>query len=105
MHFDTLEARRLLSVAWPAADLFVDANRDGVITTTDQLDVARFRIAKLGTADAAYNYRVTLRVLKPASDPAWFANTAAADRVRVFLPTRQSGSNVGPQAGDVAGLG
>src|SRR5688500_6671649 len=161
MHLEHLEARRLLSVAWPAADLLVDANRDASLTPTDQanedrwtpgrtgrgalvlpnfdkdntattapdnwtggvwngrpaapnhvidnaadlLDVARFRMAKLGTADAAYNYRVTLRVLKPASDPAWFANASAADRVRVFFPTRQSGTNVVPQAGDVAVTG
>src|SRR5688572_11393274 len=38
----------------------------------DLLDIGRLRLRKLNT-DAAYNYRVTLQVLKPTSDPAWFA--------------------------------
>src|SRR5688500_15230993 len=71
----------------------------------DLLDIGRLRLRKLNT-DAAYNYRVTLQLLKPASDPAWFANTSAADRVRVFFPTNQLASgDVVPQAGDAAILG
>src|SRR4051794_47284 len=55
----------------------------------DLLDVGRVRLRKLDT-DVAYNYRVTLQLLKPTTDPAWFANTPATDRVRVFLPTKQT---------------
>jgi hypothetical protein len=71
----------------------------------DLLDVGRLRLAKLNIDDA-YNYRVTLQVLKPASDPAAFKDVAAADRVRLFFPTRQlAGGAVAAQAGDVAVIG
>src|SRR5688572_11221849 len=135
MFVEQLEARRLMSLVTPVADLLVDANRDGVInalddvrenvwtngktgrgavilpnvdkdnTTTgapdnwlggvwngkpiapnnvidnaaDLLDVGRLRLKKLGVDDA-YNYRVTLQLLKPASDPAWLKSAGAADR-------------------------
>ncbi|HYO08411.1 MAG TPA: protein-arginine deiminase family protein [Tepidisphaeraceae bacterium] len=72
----------------------------------DLLDVGRLRLRMLNTDDS-YNYRVTLQLLKPASgDPAWFKNAAAADRVRVFMPSKQLASgDVVPQAGDVAVMG
>ena len=160
---DVLEPRRLfsLSPALPAADLLVDANRDGVITSADDaneatwtngksgrgavvlpnldrdntttgapdnwtggvwngrpvapnhvidnaadlLDVGRLRLRKLGVDDA-YNYRVTVRVLRPETDPAWFASTPAQDRVRLFFPTKQvAGGDVAAQPGDVAVIG
>jgi hypothetical protein len=72
---------------------------------TDLADVGKLRLRKLGDADAAYNYRVTVQLLKPAADPAWFAGTPAADRVRLFFPTRASGADVVAQAGDVAVIG
>lgn len=71
----------------------------------DLADVAKLRLRKLGDADAAYNYRVTLQVLRPATDPAWFKDAAATDRVRVFFPTKASGADVVAQAGDVAVIG
>src|SRR5688572_31947690 len=71
----------------------------------DLADVGRLRLRMLNT-DASYNYRVTLQLLKPTSDPTWFATTPAADRVRVFFPTKQlAGGDVVPQAGDVAVMG
>jgi hypothetical protein len=72
----------------------------------DLLDVGRLRLKKLGVDDA-YNYRVTIQLLKPASgDPAWLTNSAATDRVRIFFPTKQlaNGDTVA-QAGDVAVIG
>jgi hypothetical protein len=145
----------------PAADLLVDTNRDGIISSLDDknewiwkagklgqgalvlpnfdkdnagaapdnwtggvwngkpvapnnvidnvadlADIGRLRLRMLNT-DAAYNYRVTFQLLKPTSgDPAWLANAAATDRVRVFLPTKLTATgNVVPQAGDVAVMG
>jgi hypothetical protein len=71
----------------------------------DLLDVGRLRLRMLNT-DAPYNFRVTLQLLKPTSDPTWLANTAATDRVRVFFPTKQlAGGDVVPQAGDAAVIG
>jgi hypothetical protein len=56
--------------------------------------------------DAPYNYRVTLATAQPASDPAWFANASATDRVRLFFPSKQLASgDVVPQAGDAAVIG
>src|SRR5688500_6708549 len=138
MLFEQLEARRLMSLTSPVADLLVDANRDGVINSLDDvnehvwtngktgrgatilrnldqdntnttapdnwtggvwnrtpaapnnvidnaadlLDVGRLRLKKLGVDDA-YNYRVTIQLLKPASgDPTWLASAAATARVR-----------------------
>ncbi|HEX8912567.1 MAG TPA: protein-arginine deiminase family protein [Humisphaera sp.] len=73
----------------------------------DLADVGRLRLRKFGAAiDAAYNYRVTIKLIRPASDPAWFANTAATDRVRVFFPSlAKPNGDVALQAGDVAVLG
>ncbi|MEA2711542.1 MAG: protein-arginine deiminase [Phycisphaerales bacterium] len=71
----------------------------------DLLDIGKLRLKKLGVDDA-YNYRVTIRLLKPASDPAWLKNTAAADRVRIFFPTKQlANGDVVAQAGDIAVIG
>jgi protein-arginine deiminase len=71
----------------------------------DLADVGVIRLAKLKTLDA-YNYTLTIRVLRPASDPAWFRNTAAAERVRLFLPGKADGSgDTVPQPGDVAVIG
>jgi hypothetical protein len=71
----------------------------------DLADIGLVRLAKLKTLDA-YNYTLTLRVRRPASDPAWFAGAAATDRVRLFLPGKADGSgNTVPQPGDVAAIG
>ena len=70
----------------------------------DLADVARVRLAKLDT-DAAYEWRLVVQLVRPASDPAWFKTAAAADRVRVFMPTKTSGGDTVPQAGDVAVIG
>ncbi len=70
----------------------------------DLADVGRIRLAKLDT-DAIYEYRITLRLLRPKSDPAWFNGVPATDRVRVFFPTRASGNDTVPQPGDVAIMG
>jgi hypothetical protein len=71
----------------------------------DLLDIAKLRLAKL-PVDDIYNYRVTLQILKPASDPAWFKDVPAADRVRLFFPTRALASgDVVAQPGDVAVIG
>lgn len=71
----------------------------------DLLDVGRLRLNKL-KADAPWEYSVIVRLRKPASDPAFFADTDATDRVRIFLPTKvtKSGDTL-PQAGDVAVIG
>lgn len=164
-HSETLEPRQLFAFTapMPRADLLVDANRDGIVTSLDDAgedvwskgpngrgsvvlpnfdrdntlpggapdnwtggvwngkpaapnhvidnaadlqDVAPLRLKKFGLDFATYNYRVTLQVLKPANDPAWFKNTAAQDRVRLFFPTKQlPGGDVVTQAGDVAVIG
>ena len=70
----------------------------------DVADVARVRLAKLDT-DAAYEWRLVVQLVRPASDPAWFKTTAATDRVRVFMPTKTNGADTVPQAGDVAVIG
>src|SRR5688572_2506126 len=161
MFVEQLESRRLMSLATPVADLLVDANRDGVINSLDDvnenvwtngklgrgavilpnvdkdntnttapdnwtggvwnrtpaapnnvidnaadlLDVGRLRLKKLGVDDS-YNYRVTIQLLRPATDPAWLASTPATNRVRLFFPTKQlTNGDAVPQAGDVAVLG
>ena len=50
----------------------------------DLSDVGRLRLRMLNT-DASYNYRVTLQLLKPTSDPAWFANATATDRLKLSV--------------------
>jgi hypothetical protein len=71
----------------------------------DLLDVGKLRLAKLNVDDA-YNYRVTLQILRPGDDPAAFRTVAAEQRVRVFFPTRQlEGGVVVAQEGDVAAMG
>ena len=70
----------------------------------DLLDIGVIRLAKLKTLDA-YNYTLTIRVLRPASDPAWFKNTAATDRVRLFLPGKVDGADTVLQPGDSAAMG
>ena len=72
--------------------------------TADLADIARVRLAKLNT-DASYEWRLVVRLERPKTDPAWFKTAAATDRVRVFMPTRQSGVDTLPQAGDVAVIG
>src|SRR3954447_5766881 len=75
-----------------------------VDNAADLADIARLRLAKLDT-DAIYEYRVILRLLKPRTDPAWFKDVPASDRVRLFFPTQASGDDTAPQAGDVAIMG
>jgi protein-arginine deiminase len=71
----------------------------------DLADVGVVRLAKLKTLEA-YNYTLTIRVLRPASDPSWFRNAAATDRVRLFLPGKADASgNTVLQPGDAAGIG
>ncbi|HEX8325259.1 MAG TPA: protein-arginine deiminase family protein [Tepidisphaeraceae bacterium] len=70
----------------------------------DLADIGRVRLNKLDT-DAAYDYTVVVRLLRPKTDPTWFKNTAATDRVRLFLPTKASNGDTVVQAGDVAVIG
>lgn len=71
----------------------------------DLLDIGLARLNKLN-ADAPYDYTITIRVVKPDDDPTWFEDTAAEDRIRIFLPTKlDSAGNTRPQAGDVAVIG
>ncbi|HEY0007664.1 MAG TPA: protein-arginine deiminase family protein, partial [Tepidisphaeraceae bacterium] len=70
----------------------------------DLADIGRVRLNKLDT-DAAYEYSIIVRLLKPKTDPTWFKSAAATDRVRVFFPTKISGADTVPQSGDVAVLG
>lgn len=71
----------------------------------DLLDIGIIRLAKLKTFDA-YNYTLTIRLLRPTSDPTFFKNTAATDRVRLFLPSKSDGKgNTLLQAGDAAAVG
>lgn len=70
----------------------------------DLADIGRLRLNKLNT-DAGYEYAVIVRLLGPKNDSAWFKNTAAADRVRIFMPSKTSGADTVPQAGDVAVIG
>jgi hypothetical protein len=71
----------------------------------DLADIGRIRLSKLN-ADSPYDYTLTIRLLKPADDPAWFADLPVTDRVRIFMPTKGDGSgNTSPQAGDVAVMG
>jgi hypothetical protein len=81
------------------------ASNNVIDNAADRLDIGKLRLAKLNVDDA-YNYRVTLQIFKPASDPTAFRNVAAQDRVRLFFPTRQlAGGAVVAQAGDVAAIG
>ena len=59
--------------------------------TADLADIGRVRLNKLN-ADAPYEYIVIVRLLKAKSDLAWFKNTAATDRVRLFMPSKSSGA-------------
>jgi Protein-arginine deiminase (PAD) len=71
----------------------------------DLNDIGLVRLAKLQT-DAVYEYRLTIRLSKPASEPAWFANNRAEDRIRLFMPTRQLlNGDTTVQANDVAVIG
>jgi hypothetical protein len=73
----------------------------------DLADIGLIRLAKLKT-DAAYNYTLTIRILKApvSADPAWFKGTGADDRVRLFLPSKEDGSgNTVLQPGDAAAIG
>jgi hypothetical protein len=71
----------------------------------DLKDIGLIRLAKLKTLDA-YNYTLTIRLLRPASDPTWFKNTATTDRVRLFLPSKADGKgNTVLQSGDAAVIG
>jgi hypothetical protein len=71
----------------------------------DLADIGKLRLRKLNVDDA-YNYRVTIQVLRPATDPAWFQSTAAANRVRLFFPTQaRANGDVVCQPGDAAVIG
>ena len=71
----------------------------------DLLDVGKLRLAKLNLDDP-YNYRVTLQIFRPTSDPAAFRNVAPENRGRLFFPTKQLAGGVAvAQAGDVAVIG
>ncbi|MGC4032007.1 MAG: protein-arginine deiminase family protein [Tepidisphaeraceae bacterium] len=72
--------------------------------TADLADIGRVRLNKLN-ADAPWEYRLTVRLLKPKFDPAWYQSSAATDRVRLFFPTKSAGNDTVPQAGDVAVIG
>ena len=70
----------------------------------DLADIGVIRLAKLKTLDA-YNYTLTIRVLRPGSDPTWFKSTAATDRVRLFLPGKVDGADTVLEPGDSAAIG
>ncbi|MDB5295176.1 MAG: protein-arginine deiminase type-2 [Phycisphaerales bacterium] len=72
----------------------------------DLLDVGKLSLRKLGPIDNAYDYRVTVQVLRPAADPAWFKSTPATDRVRLFFPTNALATgDVVARPGDAAVVG
>ena len=71
----------------------------------DLKDIGLIRLNKLNT-DAPYNYTLVLRVVRPSSDPTWFKNTNAYDRIRLFLPGTADGKgNTVLAAGDAAAIG
>ena len=47
------------------------------VKVADLGDIGRLRMRMLNT-DASYDYRVTLQLLKPTTDPAWFDEAHAA---------------------------
>lgn len=80
------------------------ASNNVIDNAADLADIGRVRLNKLNT-DAPYEYTVIVRLLRPKYDPAWYGSTAATSRVRIFMPTRTSGADTVPQAGDVAVIG
>jgi hypothetical protein len=71
----------------------------------DLKDIGLVRLSKLDT-DAPFNYRLTINLLKPESDPVWLRQTPAVDRVRIFMPSRVlSNGDTTVQANDVAVIG
>jgi Protein-arginine deiminase (PAD) len=100
--------------ASPAPDNWVGGHWNGsyvgpnnvIDNAADLRDMTRLRFARLVNTDASYRYIVTLKVLKPATDSAYYANVPAQDRVRVFMPTAvASGNRLVPQSGDQAVIG
>jgi hypothetical protein len=96
-----------------APDNWTGGNFNGVPTAPNNIidnaadlkDIGIIRLAKLDT-DSSYIYRLTLHVVKPDNDPTWFSNTKAADRVRIFMPSKQlANGDTTIQAGDVAIIG
>ena len=96
-----------------APDNWVGGNFNGlpiapnnvIDNAADLNDIGLIRLAKL-ESDSIYNYRLTIRVSKPVSEPVWFANTKAEDRIRLFMPTKQlTNGDTTIQANDVAILG
>jgi hypothetical protein len=156
---ERLEMRRLMNIDPPVVDLRADTNRDGRITSGDNVDeqfsrrargslvlpnldrdnttsiapdawaggnwngsyvgpnnvidnaddlkdMARIRLAKFVNVDSSYSYVGRLRLLKSGTDSSYYADTAARDRVRVFMPGGDAGrGRMVPTAGDQALMG
>lgn len=81
------------------------APNNTIDNAADLLDIGQLRLLKLNRDDF-YNFAITLKLVKPATDPTALKNTPATDRVRIFFPSRHlaNGDTVA-QAGDIAVMG